>query len=118
MGPPKAKVEPAATGPMIDQFKAFGLSQAKAAEAAKTPKSAGILKILLEDPSYGLKDRALEEKQAVLVAAFAVQLSKTDIGVDERAYVLRAVESGRLKSVEQVTGESVYHYVYTNTDSR
>jgi glutaminyl-tRNA synthetase len=117
MGPPKA--EPAASEPMIDQFKAFGLSQAKAAEAAKTPKSAGILKILIEDPVYGLAGKTLDEKQAVLVAAFAVQLSKTDVGVDERAYIIRAVESGRVKSVDQVTGESPPHnWVDMTADSR
>jgi glutaminyl-tRNA synthetase len=90
---------------LLEQFKKFGLPQVKAAEAAKTPKSAGILKILIEDPAYGLSGKTLEEKPAVLVAALAVQLSKTDLGLDERTYILRAIEAGRVKSVDQVTGE-------------
>lgn len=104
MGPKPGKETPALQGPLIEQFQSFGLSQPKAAEAAKTPKSAGILKILIEDSSYGLTGKTLEEKQAVLIAALAVQLSKTDLDLEERTYIIRAVESGRLKSVDQVTG--------------
>jgi glutaminyl-tRNA synthetase len=105
MAPPKAKAEPASTGPMIEQFQALGLSKAKASEAAKNPKSAGILKVLIEDPVYNLAGRTLSEKEAVLISAFASQLAKTDLGETERRYVVGAVEAGRLKSTDQITGE-------------
>jgi glutaminyl-tRNA synthetase len=105
MAPSTAKAEPASTGPMVEQFKALGLSQAKATEAAKSPKSAGILKTFIEDPVYELVGKTLDEKAATLVSAFAIQLAKTDLGEAERRYVIDAVQSGRLKSTDQISGE-------------
>lgn len=103
--PPKAtpSVSPEAAA-QIELFKSIGLTQAKAAEAAKSPKSAGILTELIE--KHDLVNKGLEEKQAGLVAALAVQGGK--VGEAERGYVLGAVLDGRLKSVDQVNAATKY----------
>ena len=107
--PPKAtpSVSPE-TVAQIELFKSIGLTQAKAAEAAKSPKSAGILTELIE--KHNLVNKGLEEKQTGLVAALAVQGGK--VGEAERGYVLDAVLDGRLKSVDQVNGEHFCHFCH------
>jgi glutaminyl-tRNA synthetase len=104
MAPPKAKSEPINTAPLVELFKGLGLTQSKAAEAAKNPKSAIILSRLVDDSSYGLNGKTLDEKRAVLVAALAGLLAKKDLAEAERKYVIAAIVDGRLKSVDQVTG--------------
>lgn len=106
MAPPKPKADAASTGPLIDLFKSLGLPQPKATEAAKNPKSAEILRELIEVPGYNLSGKTLDEKPAVLIAAFAGLLAKNDLGTCEREYVCDAIVDGRLKSVDQVTGTS------------
>lgn len=102
--PPKASSNSAGTAPLVDVFKSIGLTQAKAAEAAKSPKSATTLRDLIE--KYELVGK-LDEKQAGLVAALAVQLSKSNVGEEETSYVVRAILDGRLKSVDQANGTFV-----------
>lgn len=87
---------------LVPLFKSIGLTQAKAAEAAKSPKSANLLKDIIEQKSLV---GTLDDKQAGLVAAFAVQLSKTEAVTDEgRTYIIDKIIEGKLKSVDQVTG--------------
>lgn len=102
MGPSKGKsaVSPE-TAAYVDLFKSIGLTQAKAAEAAKSAKSAALLQGLIE--RHSLPGR-VDEKQAGLIAALAVQGAK--IGEDERGYVVDAIIDGRLKSTDQVNGAS------------
>jgi glutaminyl-tRNA synthetase len=109
MAPPKAKTEAASTDELVALFKSFGLTQAKAAEAAKNPKSANVLKQLVEDSKYGVSGKTLDEKQAVLISSFASQLAKTNLGDAERTYVISAVLDGRLKSTDQITGTQNSH---------
>ncbi|KAH7931205.1 glutaminyl-tRNA synthetase [Leucogyrophana mollusca] len=91
----------------IPVFKSIGLTQAKAAEAAKNPKSADILRDLIA--SHDLANVGLEEKQAGLVVALASQLAKADgIGEPERAFAVKAILSGKLKSVDQVAAATKY----------
>jgi glutaminyl-tRNA synthetase len=106
--PPKAPTAASSpeTAEQISLFKSIGLSQAKAAEAAKSPKSANVLQQLIS--SYGLVSREppLEEKQAGLIAAAAVLFSNSN-GLDteeKQGYVVHAILDGRLKSTDQVTG--------------
>ena len=97
MAPPKG------TSPAyVDLFKSIGLSQAKASEAAKNAKSAALLQDLIE--RHALTGGRIDEKQAGLVAALAVQGAK--VGEDERGYVVNAIIDGRLKSTDQVNGAS------------
>ena len=63
----------AATDPLIPLFKSIGLNQAKAVEAAKSPKAAAVLKDLIE--KHELAQNA-DEKKASLFAALASALSK------------------------------------------
>ncbi|KAL4076149.1 glutaminyl-tRNA synthetase [Scleroderma citrinum] len=91
----------------IDLFKSIGLPQSKAAEAAKNPKSAAILRDLID--SHNLALAGLSDKQAVLVSALAVQLSKSqNIGAGERTYVVKAVLEEKLKSVDHVNVAAKY----------
>ncbi|THH16439.1 hypothetical protein EW146_g4195 [Bondarzewia mesenterica] len=105
--PPKSTATPTIppeTAAQIELFKSIGLTQSKAAEAAKSAKSAAVLRGLIE--AHGLARKGLDDKQAGLVAALAVQGGK--IGDEERAYVLGAVLDGRLKSVDQVNAATKY----------
>ena len=103
MAPPKGTpaISPE-TAAYIELFKSIGLTQAKAAEAAKSAKSAALLQRLIEE--HGLTGGRIDDKQAGLVAALAVQSAK--IGEDERGYAVNAIVDGRLKSTDQVNGAS------------
>ncbi|KAI0298878.1 glutamine-tRNA ligase [Russula brevipes] len=96
MAPPKGTSPE--TSAYIDLFKSIGLTHAKAFEAAKNAKSAALLQGLIEH--HALTGGRIDEKQASLVAALAVQGAK--IGEDERGYVVNAIIDGRLKSTDQV----------------
>ena len=95
------KADAPETAELIELFKKIGLTQAKAAEAAKSAKSASTLKSIIE--THDLVSKSLDEKQAVLLAALAVQGSK--LGEGERSYAVAAVLDGRLKTTDQVAGE-------------
>lgn len=97
MAPKAASPE---TEELITLFKSIGLTQSKAAEAAKNPKSASTLKDIIE--KNNLSEKALDEKTGVLLAAAAVQSSK--LGEPERDYIVAAIFDGRLKSTDQVSG--------------
>ncbi|RDX53657.1 glutaminyl-tRNA synthetase [Lentinus brumalis] len=92
------KADAPETAELIDLFKKIGLTQSKAAEAAKSPKSATTLKGIIE--SHDLVNKNLDEKQAVLLATLAVQGSK--LGDAERSYAVSAILDGRLKTTDQV----------------
>ncbi|KAI0751547.1 glutaminyl-tRNA synthetase [Daedaleopsis nitida] len=96
------KADASDTAELIELFKKIGLTQAKAAEAAKSPKSAGTLKSIIE--THDLTSKSLDDKQAVLLAVLAVQGSK--LGDGERSYAVDAILDGRLKTTDQV-GEAV-----------
>lgn len=101
--PPKADLSPE-TVELIDLFKSIGLTQSKAAEAAKSPKSAAYLRDIIKQ--YSLSEKKPDEKQAVLLATLAVQGSK--LGDSERSYAVDAILDGRLKSTDQVSAASKY----------
>jgi glutaminyl-tRNA synthetase len=105
----KDKADPA-LDPVVPLLKSIGLSEAKAVEAAKSPKIAAELKDIIE--AYGLNTRAerLDDKQAGLIVALAGQLVKADtIAEEKRAYVVRKITDAQLKSVDQVAGGSSKH---------
>lgn len=95
------KADSPETAELVELFKKIGLTQSKAAEAAKSSKSASILKGIIE--VHNLVNKNLDGKQAVLLAALAVQGSK--LGDGERSYAVGAVLDGRLKTTDQVSGE-------------
>jgi glutaminyl-tRNA synthetase len=103
--PTAAKSDPAVDS-LTELFKSIGLSQVKAQETAKS-KNAAILKDIIEKhPS--VSSGSLDEKQAGLLVTLAGALNKSDVGVDEREYVITRIIGGQLKSVDQVTGESPF----------
>lgn len=90
--------------PFIALFKSIGLNQAKAAEAAKSPKAAAILRDTIQ--KHSLATVSLDEKQASLFAALASAISKaSDVGEQETSYIVARILDGKLKSVDQVSGE-------------
>ncbi|KAI0346780.1 glutaminyl-tRNA synthetase [Trametopsis cervina] len=101
--PAKAATSPE-TAELIELFKSIGLTQSKAAEAAKSPKSATALKAIIEQKQLAGKD--LDEKTSVLLAAVAVQSAK--LGDGERDYAVDAILDGRLKSTDQVSAAVKY----------
>ncbi|KAF8969458.1 tRNA synthetases class I, catalytic domain-containing protein [Flammula alnicola] len=93
--------------PLVPLFQSMGLTQAKALEAIKAPKSAAILKEIIESNTDVVT--GLDEKQATLVANLAVALSKAGaFGSGERDYVVKAITESKLKSVDQVTAAVKY----------
>lgn len=89
--------------PQVELFQSIGLTQAKAKEAKKNPKSATALQDLIQ--KHNLTSVGLDEKQAVLVTAFAGNVSKLpEIGDDEKSFVVKYILEGKLKSVDQVAG--------------
>ena len=102
---PKAS-DAAETAELVELFKKIGLTQSKAAEAAKSAKSAANLRAIIEERDLTNCAPPLEEKQAVLLAALAVQ-SAGKIEDAERNYAVGAVLDGRLKSTDQVAGEFI-----------
>ncbi|KAI0265828.1 glutamine-tRNA ligase [Gloeopeniophorella convolvens] len=104
MAPPKgAPPLSPETSADIELFKSIGLPQAKAAEAAKSARSAAALRELIAQ--HELAGR-IDERQAVLVAALAVQAQR--IGDDARGYVVGAIIDERLKSTDQVSAAAKY----------
>ncbi|PPR04044.1 hypothetical protein CVT24_010619 [Panaeolus cyanescens] len=102
-----AKVDPNAD-PLVPLFKSIGLSQVKAVEATKAPKSAAILKEIIEgNPTVSA---GLDEKRATLIGSLAVLLSKAanPIETAERDYVVNNVVSSNLKTVDQVSAAVKY----------
>lgn len=89
--------------PLIHLFKSIGLSQPKAIEAAKSPKSSVILKEIIEQND--IISRQLDEKRAGLIVALANALTKSpNVSSSEKSYVLDKILNGDLKSVDQVNG--------------
>ncbi|KAJ7368471.1 glutamine-tRNA ligase [Mycena albidolilacea] len=97
-----------AQDPVVPLLKSIGLSEAKAVEAAKSPKIAAELKDIIE--AYGLHTKEkLDDKQAGLIVALGGALVKSDkIAEEGRAYVVSKIVGGQLKTVDQVTAAVKY----------
>ncbi|KAJ2931698.1 hypothetical protein H1R20_g5399, partial [Candolleomyces eurysporus] len=88
-------------------FKSIGLTDSKAAEAAKSAKSAAILKELIE--SNATVAAGVEEKKANLVVSLSSSLSKAgNVGAQERDFVVAKILDGSLKTVDQVSAAVKY----------
>ena len=85
------------------KFETIGLNQAKAKDAAKSPKIAEPLKHLVE--TFKLSERSVNDKQASLLVHFAAPGSKL-AGDPERGYIVDRIVDGKLKSTDQVNGQS------------
>ena len=113
MAPPKSD---AASDTYIPLFKSIGLTQSKAAEAAKNAKIANALRNLIV--SYDLTEAHLDEKQATLVTALAGQLVKVEsVEPSEQDFAIKAILQGKLKSVDQVNG-AFCHAKFSSTSDR
>ena len=85
------------------KFETIGLNQSKAKDAAKSQKIAEPLKHLVE--TFKLSERSVNDKQASLLVHFAPPSSKLPSD-QERGYIVDKIIHGKLKSTDQVNGES------------
>jgi glutaminyl-tRNA synthetase len=91
---------------LVSLFKSIGLTQSKAVDAIKAPKSANILKEIIE--SHPVITGGLDEKKASLISTLAILLAKASaVGSDEREYVINCILHSKLKTVDQITGEGL-----------
>lgn len=99
--PPKFNPSEPAIAALISSFRAIGLTESKAIEAARSPKNAAALKALIDRADLSSEEK-LDEKKATLIASFSNAASKLDDLA--KLYVVRAIIDGRIKSGEQVSG--------------
>jgi len=100
--PPKFDPNDPAIAELILLFKSSGLSEVKTLEAVRNPKTTAALKQLVLDNRFD--DKPLDDKSASLLASLASQGLK--LSDDERNYIARAIADGRLKTNDQLSGES------------
>ncbi|KAJ3576183.1 hypothetical protein NP233_g605 [Leucocoprinus birnbaumii] len=92
---------------LVSLFQSIGLTQAKALEAAKSPKPAAILKDIVEQ--HDLVSKKPGEKEAGLLVGLASALNKAQNATNvERDYVLRRILNGDLKTIDQVNAAVKY----------
>jgi len=102
----KVKTE-IATDELVPLFKSIGLSQAKAQEAAKSPKNATALKNIIENHPV-VSNNGLDEKQASLIVTLAGTLVKSSgVGHGETDITITKILDGKLKTADQVAGDFV-----------
>ena len=102
--PPKPTLTAEEIDVLAKKFETIGLNRAKAKDAAKSPKIAEPLKHLIE--TFGLSERSVNDKQASLLVHLAPPSSRL-AGDKERGYIVDKIIEGKLKSTDQVNGESV-----------
>jgi len=107
--PPKPTPTTEEIDTLTAKFKTIGLNQAKAKDAAKSPKIAEPLNHLVE--TFKLSERSVNDKQASLLVHFAPPSSKL-AGDQERGYIVDKIIDGKLKSTDQVNGESAIPVVW------
>ncbi len=89
---------------LVTLFTKTGLTKAKAGELVKSPKSAAILKEIIE--TNRAVASGVEEKTAMLLSALSIALSKAG-GIDamKRDYVVKAILESKLVSIDQISGQ-------------
>ena len=100
--PPKPTPTTEEIDTLTAKFETIGLNQAKAKDAAKSPKIAEPLKHLVE--TFKLSERSVNDKQASLLVHFAPPSSKL-AGDQERGCIVDKIIDGKLRSTDQVNGE-------------
>jgi len=99
---PKSKFDPndPAIVAAIELFKSINLSQTKALETVRNPKTTAALQELIDRNS--LTSKGLDEKQSNLILHLALQGSKQD--QEKQDFIVAAIADGRLKTNDQVNG--------------
>jgi len=100
--PPKFDPNDPEIAELVSLFKSSGISEVKTLEAVRNPKTSAALKQLVLANKFN--DKPLDDKSASLLASLANQGSK--LSDDERNYIARAIADGRLKTNDQLSGES------------
>jgi len=97
-----------ATDDLVPLFKSIGLSQAKAQEAAKSPRNAAALKTIIENNPM-VSQNPLDEKQAGLVVTLAGALAKSSgVGHGEIQLMISKIVDGKLKTMDQISAAVKY----------
>jgi glutaminyl-tRNA synthetase len=101
----KAAKSEVPTDEWVPLFQSIGLSQAKAQEAAKSPKNAAALKNIIENHPV-LSQNGLDEKQAGLIVTLAGTLAKSSgvVRHGETEVIISNILHGKLKTVDQISG--------------
>lgn len=97
---PKFDSEDPKVASLIAAFKSLGLAESKAVEAARSPKNAASLKVLIDQAD--LTTQNLDDKRASLIVSLSIGAGK--LPDEAKLYAVQAIVDGRLKSAEQVSG--------------
>src|SRR5260370_41116693 len=100
--PPKFNPDDPAIAALISAFRAIGLTESKAIEAARSPKNAAALNTLIDRADLSNEEKKLDEKMATLIALVSNAASKLDDPA--KLHVVRALTDRRIKSGEQLSG--------------
>ncbi|KAF9534720.1 tRNA synthetases class I, catalytic domain-containing protein [Crepidotus variabilis] len=88
-------------GDIVSLFVSIGLTKGKAEEAVKAPKSATILKDIINNSS-SVKS-GVDDKKATLLSALSIALSKSaGVNSSRRDYIVKAILDAKLVSVDQI----------------
>lgn len=98
-----SKPDPAiSNAELASLFTKIGLTKARAEEAIKSPKSAAILKEIIES-NPGIA--SVGENKIALLPSLSVALSKsTGIDLDRRDYAVKAILDSKLTTLDQISG--------------
>jgi len=98
-----SKPEPAtANAELVSLFTKIGLTKARAEEIIKSPKSAAILKEIIES-NPGIT--SFDDKKITLLPSLSIALSKST-GIDpvRRDYAVKAILDSKLTTIDQISG--------------
>lgn len=100
---------------LVAYFEKCGLAPNRATDLVNNPKNSTPAHALFV--AAGLETKGLNDKQNTLVLTVAA--AGTKVGEKEKLYAVGAVVDGRLKAIDQVTGESTtpLFEIYILTDS-
>jgi len=97
---------------LITLFQSTGLSESRARNTVQSTKSSSAYSRLVDETDLARGDVKLDEKQAGLCADLAAacgyEAGKDKLRKEEVVYIVEAIKDGRLKSTDQVSGQSMH----------
>lgn len=96
---------------LITLFQSTGLSESRARNTVQSTKASTAYSRLVDEANLARGDIKLDEKKAGLCADLAAacgyEAGKDKLRKEEVGYVVEAIKDGRLKSTDQVSGQSL-----------
>ncbi|WWC70373.1 glutamine-tRNA ligase [Kwoniella pini CBS 10737] len=102
--PPKFDPKSPENASLISLFQGLGLAEKSATELVRQPKSGVALKSLIDE--FQLKDKNFDEKTASALVKLSGSAGK--LGPAEKGYIVKKIESGDIKSTDQVAAAVKY----------